>query len=88
MSSFYSKCKRRGGGENDKCRKATLALRADAWCIAANGQWLRLIAAANAGRPQGEIVSVRHALLPILMKSNKFPKLVPRFRGVNEEKRT
>lgn len=55
--------------------RPTLALPSDAWSTVANGHWLRLIAAANAGQPHGEIVSVSPTLLSIVMKSNKIPKL-------------
>lgn len=83
---FTVNVKSKGDGENDKCRKATLALLTDAWRSVANGRWLRLIAAVNVGRQHGEMVSVSHALLSLLMKSNKLLKLFsPLFLWANEE---
>lgn len=41
ISSFYSKCRKRGESATDKCTKATLAPHSDAWLTAANGHQLR-----------------------------------------------
>lgn len=67
-------------------QKSHISSPSDAWRTVANGHWLRLIAAANAGRPHGETVSVSHTLLSIMMKSNNLPKLFSlSFSSANDE---
>lgn len=73
-SSFYSKCRGREDGANDKCTKTTLAPDSDARLTAANGQRLGLMATPNHSKQQGEIISVNLTSLSILMNQNKLPE--------------